>query len=336
MNPLEHARSAFRPVLEAVAPDAGKVGDYLGMVKPAANADHGDYQANFAMPLAKALGRKPPEVAADIVARFADPAFETPTVAGPGFINLRYKSAWLAERLREAAADERLGVGKAASPRRFVVDYSGPNVAKPLHVGHIRSTIIGESLCRVLRFLGHDVVGDNHLGDWGTQFGMLLYGYKHHLDAAAYKADPVRELARLYVLVRQLAKANDDDEAETPNPIAEEYRNETAKLHRGDPENVALWKEFMPACMAEVEAIYRRLDVHFDHMYGESHYHPMLAGVVDDLLAKGIAGRATGPRSSNRSRTASPWCGSGTGRSPTRRPTSRRSKNASNLSVLGA
>jgi arginyl-tRNA synthetase len=184
-----------------------------------------------------------------------------------------------------------------------VIDYSSPNVAKPMHVGHLRSTIIGDALARLLRFLGHKVITDNHLGDWGAQFGMLLYGYKHLRNEDALKADPVREMVRLYVLVRQLVRPVEEeeegDEAQeqqyTPEQVArarevrDAYRQETAKLHAGDPENVQLWQQFMPWCLKEIEASYRRLDIHFDAMLGESYYNPMLPAVVQDLLNKGIA-----------------------------------------------
>src|SRR5947209_15556842 len=193
--------------------------------------------------------------------------------------------------------DDRLGVRPAVPPRTYVIDYSSPNVAKPLHVGHLRSTIIGDSLTRLLRFLGHRVITDNHLGDWGTQFGILLYGYKNFLDKAAYEADPVRELARLYVHVRKLAKKadGDEDEGAADNPVEKAYREETAKLHAGDPENNRLWRQFMPHCLAELHAIYRRLGVlPFDHEHGESFYHGMLPGVVAELLAKGLAAESRG------------------------------------------
>jgi arginyl-tRNA synthetase len=295
MNLIAATRALFRPALEQLSPDPAKIGDYLAMIKPAQSAEHGDYQANIAMPLAKALKRKPPEVAGELIAKLPpNDLIETTTIAGPGFINIRLKNAALAARVEQIARDDRLGAPLADTPKTIVVDYSGPNVAKPLHVGHLRSTIIGEALFRLLRFLGHKVVGDNHLGDWGTQFGMLLYGYKNHLDKPAYEKNPVRELARLYRHVRELAKANDDDEAEKGNPVAAAYRAETVKLHAGDPENLALWKQFMPACMEEVEAIYRRLDVRFDHQYGESFYDPMLADVVTSLLEKNIAERSEG------------------------------------------
>jgi arginyl-tRNA synthetase len=233
-------------------------------------------------------------VAAEVIAKLpANDLIESATVAGPGFINLRLTAAALAAGVRAMAADDRLGIAKTAAPKTFVIDYSGPNVAKPLHVGHLRSTIIGDALARLLRFLGHAVVGDNHLGDWGTQFGILLYGYKHHRDDAAFAADPVEELARLYVHVRSLAKV-EGDEDEAGGDVMEACRRETAKLHAGDPENVALWKRFMPACLEMLRPIYDRLGVRIDHALGESFYNPMLPGVVEDLLAKGVAVESDG------------------------------------------
>jgi arginyl-tRNA synthetase len=296
MNLLHHVRSLFAPVLTEIAPDRAKVPDYLGMVKPSANADHGDYQANMAMALAKALGQKPPDVAKAIIAKLPpNDVIETPTIAGPGFINLNLKDSWLAAQVRDIATDPKLGVEPAAKPKTFVIDLSGPNVAKPLHVGHLRSTIIGDSLVRILRFLGHTVVGDNHLGDWGLQFGILIHGYKNFRDDAAFKADPVRELARLYVTIRkQFKKQDEDEEGPTDDPLKKICQEETAKLHAGDPENVALWKQFMPACLEMLRPIYERLDVKIDHALGESFYNPMLPGVVEDMLAKGIAFESKG------------------------------------------
>jgi arginyl-tRNA synthetase len=298
MNLLHHLQSLFEPVLADLAPDRAKVPDYLAAIKPTGNPEHGDYQANFAMALAKALGKKPPEVAKDVIARLpADKPVEEPTVAGPGFINLRFKPEFLAAAVRGIATDPKLGVAPTDPPKTFVIDYSSPNVAKPLHVGHLRSTIIGDALTRVLRFLGHKVVTDNHLGDWGTQFGMLIHGYRNFLDKAAYDADPVRELVRIYKEVRRLDKeAGGDEENEAAtNPVAEAYREETARLHRGDPDNVALWQQFMPQCMTLIHATYRRLGtLPFEHEHGESFYNPMLAGVVDDMQEKGLAVHSKG------------------------------------------
>lgn len=296
MNLLTQLRSLFTPVLADLAPDQAKVPDYLGMIKPATNADHGDYQANFAMALAKALGQKPPELAKAIVAKLPpNDLVETPTVAGPGFINLRLKSDILASAVRTIATDPKLGVAPASPSKTFVIDLSGPNVAKPLHVGHLRSTIIGDALVRILRFLGHTVVGDNHLGDWGLQFGILIHGYKNFRDAAAFRTDPVRELARLYVHINKLFKKDaDDEDGPTDDPVKKVCQEETAKLHAGDPDNVALWNQFMPSCLEMLRPIYDRLGVKIDHALGESFYNPMLAGVVEDMLAKGIASESKG------------------------------------------
>jgi arginyl-tRNA synthetase len=292
MNLLTFLRHHFRTALEQLQiPDAEK---YLDLIKPASDPRFGDYQANLAMPLGKLLGKPPRQLAAEIIARLQlDEATEPPEVAGPGFINIRFRSSWLAQQVAHLVTDDRLGVAPIENPLTYVIDYSSPNVAKPMHVGHLRSTVIGDALARILRFIGHRVITDNHLGDWGTQFGMLIYGYKHFRDEAALQANPVREMLRLYVLVREKIKqaggAQEDEEEEASNPIAEACRQETAKLHAGDPENLELWRKMMPWCLAELDKIYRRLDVHFDYTLGESFYQPMLASVVEDLLARGIA-----------------------------------------------
>jgi arginyl-tRNA synthetase len=296
MNVLHRLQQSLQAALSGLVSDPAP---YAAMVKPAQGARFGDYQANCAMPLAKVLGKEPPEVAREIVQRLdTGDMLEAPEVAGKGFINLRLRTDWLATQLRAMERDERLGVEPVAAMRAVVIDYSSPNVAKPMHVGHLRSTIIGDALARLYRFLGHHVITDNHLGDWGTQFGILLYGYKHFRDEAAFQADPVRELARLYLYVRKQVKKVVDDEGEEqddPNdPIMQAAREETAKLHAGDEENLRLWRLFMPFCYEEIEHIYRRLDVKFDHTLGESFYHPMLADVVRDLQAKGIAEESQG------------------------------------------
>jgi arginyl-tRNA synthetase len=293
MNLLHLLQDRVREVLKTWVADPEP---YVAMVKAAQDPRHGDYQANCAMSLAKALGRKPRDLAEEIVQRVAvEDLVERSEVAGPGFINFHLRTGWLAAQVQEIARDERLGVPKAVAPRSLVIDFSSPNVAKPLHVGHLRSTIIGHSLARLFRFLGHHVITDNHLGDWGTQFGMLIYGYKHFRDDAALRADPVRELGRLYVHVRNLTKSDDDQEgAEPANPIADAARQETAKLHAGDAENVRIWRMFLPWCRQEIDRIYERLGVRFDHTLGESFYNPMLAEVVQSLLLRGIARESEG------------------------------------------
>ncbi len=204
MNILALLRSRFHTALASLCDDPTP---YAEMVKPAQDPRFGDFQANCAMPLAGKLKAKPHDVAERIVNLLAvDDLCLTPEIAGPGFINLRLRDDWLAECTNRLLDDERLGVMPAVAPRTYIVDYSAPNVAKPMHVGHLRSSVIGAALCRMLAFAGHRVVSDNHIGDWGTQFGMIIYGYKHFLDQAAYQKDAVGELARLYRLVNQLCE----------------------------------------------------------------------------------------------------------------------------------
>ena len=208
MNILSELQTRFRTALAALIDDPA---EFLKLVQPAADARFRDYQANLAMSLGKRLGKPPREVAQQVVDRLDVADFcEEPELAGPGFINLKLRDHWLGKYLQSLLGDERLGVKPVENPRTVVIDYSAPNVAKPMHVGHIRSTVIGAALDRTLRFLGHNVISDNHIGDWGTQFGMILYGYKHFRDVAAYQQKPVAELTRLYRLVNQLVGYHDD------------------------------------------------------------------------------------------------------------------------------
>jgi arginyl-tRNA synthetase len=290
--------SILNTALMSVLSDDRARAEALATLSLSGKAEFGDYQLKCAMGLGKALGQKPQDVAAKIVAAIPpNDLIASAVVAGPGFVNITLHTSVITDKLQRHAGDERLGVEKVTNPKKFVIDYSGPNVAKPLHVGHLRSTIIGDALVRILRHLGHEVIGDNHLGDWGTQFGILLYGYKNHLDAVAYEHDPVRELARLYIDVRgRFVKQTEDDDEGTPtlDPVLNACREETAKLHAGDAENVKLWNQFMPACLEMLQPIYQRLDVKIDHALGESFYNPLLADVVQDLRVKGIAKESQG------------------------------------------
>ncbi len=293
MSILPELRKRFRRVLDGLVADPRRIAELLDSVQRSQNPKFGDYQANFAMPLGKELKRPPRQVAAEVVARLdvAD-LCSKPEIAGPGFINLRVRDDWLAARLSAAALDARLGIAPVESPRKYVIDYSAPNVAKPMHVGHIRSTVIGDSLYRTLKFLGHSVTSDNHIGDWGTQFGMILYGYKHFCDPEAYRSNPVQELARLYRLVSQLMDEGENGSGR--NEIAAAVLDETAKLHAGDEESRRLWEEFLPFCEDEIDRIYRRLGVTFDHTLGESFYEDRLGPLVADLVQKGIARESEG------------------------------------------
>lgn len=252
------------------------------LVNPTANSQFGDYQANGIMAAAKARKMNPRELAQKVVAQFnPDDIPATWEIAGPGFINFRLDPAWLERTVLATALDTRLGVEAAVKTETIVVDFSAPNIAKPMHVGHIRSTIIGDALARVLQFLGHRVVTDNHVGDWGTQFGMLIVGYRTLLDKEAFARDPLAEMERIYKAVQAQAKADPE--------IAARAREELAKLQKGDPQNTALWQEFMTVSRQAFERVYARLHVRFDYWLGESFYNPMLEEVVQSLQAQGLA-----------------------------------------------
>jgi len=290
----------------AISCDEADLPGLLETVRETAEEKFGDYTATLAMPLAKRSKRPPREVAEALIRAFGEGGnlFEPPgPPAGPGFVNLRVRDESLGRLVAEAACDPRLGVPAVEEPQRIVLDFSSPNVAKPMHVGHIRSTVIGDALARILAFRGHAVTTDNHLGDWGTQFGMILWGWKHARDEAAFETDPTAELGRLYRLVRKAADGKPEELADDPaaaelaaaHPdLARDVLAETARLHDGDAENLGLWRRFMPLCLAEIERVYRRLGVSFDHTLGESFYQPMLAEVVEELLARGIARESRG------------------------------------------
>jgi arginyl-tRNA synthetase len=267
-------RQALR---DAIGSDAAPV------VRPTADARHGDYQLNGVLPLAKQLRKPPRELALPVAERLAaHPAIARAEVAGPGFVNLTLDPAWLAAQLDGDVADTaRDGVPTVERPETIVVDYSSPNIAKQMHVGHLRSTIIGASLVALLRFVGHRVIGDNHLGDWGTQFGLLIAGMRAFGSGEALETDAIAELERIYKLASERAK--------TDTAFADEARSELAKLQAGDAENRALWERFVRTTRQALEQVYARLGVTFDEWLGESAYDAMLPGVVDELLARGIA-----------------------------------------------
>lgn len=200
---VELVRERFAAALNQMGLDGTALAQRVTAVR---DPQFGDYQANLAMGLTKQLGVSDPmQIAQDIVQRVDLTGLCEPAEIAPrGFINLRLQNDTIAQALNQVAQSDRLAVRQAPKPRTYIIDYSSPNVAKPMHVGHIRSTVIGDSIAKVLKFLGHKVITDNHLGDWGTQFGMIIYGYKHFLDQAAFKADPVPELSRLYRVVHQL------------------------------------------------------------------------------------------------------------------------------------
>ncbi len=214
MNILAELRSRFGTALARLEPSAAELAE---MVLPSQEPKFGDYQANCAMPLGKRLGKPPREIAQQLVDLLeVSDMCEPPEIAGPGFINLRIGKDFLTSQLQAMIHDESVGISPSNNPKTIVLDYSAPNVAKPMHVGHIRSTVIGAALYKVLQALGHRVISDNHIGDWGTQFGMIIYGFKHFRDDEAFAKAPVAELSRLYRLVNQLAEYHDIKEHKLP------------------------------------------------------------------------------------------------------------------------
>jgi len=248
----------------------------------ASDTRFGDYQSNAAMTLGKQLKTNPRALAEQIKAALqVDDLCEKITVDGPGFLNFTLSASALGQKLGLIVKDDHLGVPPVEKSQRIVVDFSAPNIAKPMHVGHIRSTFIGDCLARIARFIGHTVITDNHIGDWGTQFGMILHGWKTILDHAALEKDPIHELVRVYKNVNAQTKA---DEA-----VLTTCRNELVKLQQGDAENLDIWKRCVALSLDQLRTIYTKLDVHFDHFLGESHYNDQLAPLVENLLASGIA-----------------------------------------------
>ena len=253
-----------------------------GDLTPATDPRFGDYQTNAALVLAKQRSENPKTIAEKIIAQLDVGEWsETPTVAGAGFINFKLQAAAIAKKAFELCQDERLGVARARSPRRIVIDFGSPNVAKPMHVGHIRSTVLGDAIARIAQFLGHEVIRDNHIGDWGTQFGMVIYGWKNLLDEQSLARDPIAELVRIY---------KEANERSTIDPaVREACRQELVKLQSGDPENLSIWKQCVNLSMRDFESAYALLDIHYDIQRGESFYNDRLAEVVDRLLKSGIA-----------------------------------------------
>lgn len=251
-------------------------------VTAATDRRFGDYQTNVAMELARELKRNPRQIAQDIIGAMdvADLCSHV-EVAGAGFINFRLSSEFLARRLAALADDPRAGIVSTACPQKIVIDFSAPNVAKPMHVGHIRSTILGDALARIARALGHEVVTDNHIGDWGTQFGKVIYGWKKCLDRSALDERPVNELVRLYREINALAEQDAD--------VLEACRLELVKLQSGDAENLAIWREAVALSMREFDAIYGRLGIRFDETLGESFYNDRLGPLCERLERDGIA-----------------------------------------------
>ena len=266
------------------SPDAARA----GRVIPSAKAGFGDYQCADAMQLARPLRMPPRKIAEAALAGAALPdCVEKAEVAGAGYINLTLRADALAARAAAVAEDEAHGgIPQLGAGKTVVVDYSSPNVAKSMHIGHIRSTVIGGSIVEILRALGYIVVGDNHIGDWGTQFGIIIKGYREFADKDALAKDPVPELERIYKESYARAKA---DEA-----WMDACRLETVRLQQGDPGNRALWQDFIRMSRHTFDEIYERLGISFETTRGESYYQPQLAAMVERLERSGMAHESRG------------------------------------------
>ena len=274
----------LREAMQRAFPDVDALLD--PQLAPASKPEFGDFQANGALPLAKPLKQAPRHIAGAIVeALQADPAFAAlclePQIAGPGFINLTIRPERLAAEVSERLGDPRLGVPEVQSDAAVVVDFSSPNIAKEMHVGHLRSTIIGDSLARVLEFRGHRVLRLNHVGDWGTQFGMLITHLKQVAPETLKTADAV-DLGDLVAFYREAKKRFDEDEV-----FQATSREEVVKLQGGDPVSLKAWGLLCDQSRREFQKIYDRLDIRLSER-GESFYNPFLASVLSGLKEAGL------------------------------------------------
>lgn len=283
-DPKSELSRRFRAAMAAAFGD--ELADTDPLIRP---SSFGDLQANVAMSLAKQLGRPPREVAAAIVERLdAGDLSERVEVSGPGFVNVTLRSDWIAAQAEKLAADERLGIALADRPETVVVDYSAPNVAKEMHVGHLRSTVIGDALTRVLGFLGHRVIRQNHIGDWGAPFGMLI---EHLIDIGAADAGADWSVGDLNLFYQQAREKFDSD----PD-FAERARRRVVALQSGEEATLALWRQLVDESMRHFRAIYERLVVLLtdDDIDAESRYNPVLPEVVAELEAKGLLEESRG------------------------------------------
>lgn len=257
---------------------------------PATDPRFGDFQCNDALASARVLRLPPRKIAEAVFAKLMEmkPDFiEKVELAGPGFLNITVSTDWLAARLAALSGTATLGIPQTGAGKRVVIDYSSPNAAKQMHIGHIRSTVIGNAIDRIYRALGYDVIADNHLGDWGTQFGILIKGYRELLTEDEREHLSVASLEKCYVL--SAAKAKEAD-----GVWKEACKAELVKLQRGDPANRALWKKFIDISIAEFNRMYDKLGVKFDTYRGESYYNDTMPGVVARLQEMGLAVESEG------------------------------------------
>src|SRR5918992_1928804 len=263
--------------------------DYSGEDPVIRPSQFADFQANVALPLAKRLGRKPRDVAGELARRLdvAD-VCESVEVSGPGFINLTLRDTWIAAETDAMLADERLGVPRVDQPLIMPVDYSAPNVAKEMHVGHLRTTVVGDAFCRTAEFRGHTIIRQNHVGDWGTQFGMLI---EHLLDVGEHSPEAERSETEPNVFY-QAARAKYDADPD----FAERARRRVVLLQSGDPDTLRLWRELIELSTSYFDRVYRRLGITLTEadLAGESMYKDMLDDVCAELERKGIATMSEG------------------------------------------
>ncbi|MGC6459789.1 MAG: arginine--tRNA ligase [Akkermansiaceae bacterium] len=267
--------------LEIDVPDVKRI-----QVTKATDLRFGDFQSNVAMMLARGLGKNPRDLASDLMVGISTDGLCEISIAGPGFLNFTLTEKAWADLARAQWESESLSVISVSESETIVIDFSAPNVAKPMHIGHIRSTIIGECLARVATKVGHKVIKDNHIGDWGTQFGMVTWAWKKGVDEERLESEPLQELLRLY---RSASDASKEDEA-----VREECRAELVKLQQGNEENLAIWNRCLELSRRGLDRIYDRLDLSFDHWMGESAYNDELAPLVDRLTADGLARESDG------------------------------------------
>lgn len=281
MNSLiEQLKNRFSEALVAAFGD--QLAETDPLVVPASNPKFGDYQSNVALSLPKKLKQAPKAIAEKIVNNLnISDICETPEIAGSGFINITVKPAYLEKQLEAIATDSRLGVEKVKQPQKVIVDFSSPNIAKEMHVGHLRSTIIGDCLARILEFLAHDVLRLNHVGDWGTQFGMLIAYLREAYPEALTRADAL-DIGDLVTLYKK-AKIRFDENEE----FRETARKEVVKLQAGAEDSLHGWKLLCDQSRREFQVIYNLLDIKIEER-GESFYNPFLAGIVAELEEKGL------------------------------------------------
>ncbi len=267
-------------------PDAD-LSDINLRVNASRNEQFGDYQCDAAMKLAKVLGNNPRAIGQQFVDSATLPDLvEKIEIAGPGFVNITLKDDALSAQLTSMLETKALGLPNLGNDQTVIIDYSSPNVAKPMHIGHIRSTVIGNSIDRLYRALGYNVIADNHLGDWGTQFGLIILGYREFADHDALKIAPVEELERIYV--ESYNRSKDDA------TWRDRAKAELVKLQQGDEENRKLWESFIELTLGEFDKIYKRLDVSFDLYRGESFYNDDLAPTVEKLEKAGLSEESDG------------------------------------------